>query len=248
MSTDVAMPPVGEPSSKSFLQRFIGVFVSPGETFDDIVRKPDWIAPLVVMTVVAIGGVEIFLNKIGMKPVVDWAVEHSTREPKPTPEQLAPAIRIQTIFAHAGGVIGETLMMLIIAALGLLIVNAILGGKISFKTAFAIPCYANLVTIIRAAIGVVMMLAGGPDHIISNPSNPTPLSLGFFLDPVDTSKRLMSLGSSLDIATFWFMLLLGVGYSRATGGKVKAGSIFGCYLGAWFIWALIKMGLSGLGG
>jgi len=248
MSTDVAMPPVEEAPSKSFLERLVGVFFSPGETFADIARKPDWIAPLALMTVVAIVGIEIFLNKIGLAPVVNWAVEHSSREPKPTPDQLAPAIRIQTIFAHVGGVLGEAIVLLIVAAIGLLIVNAILGGKISFKTAFSIACYANVVTIVRAIIGVVMILAGGPEHIISNPSNPTPLSLGFFFDPLDTSKRLMSLGGSLDLATFWFMALLAIGYSQATGKKVKTGSIFACYLGVWIIWALVKMGAAGLGG
>ncbi len=246
MSTAVAMPPVEEPPAKSFLQRFIGVFVSPGETFADIVRKPDWIAPLALMTVVAITGVEIFLNKIGFAPIVQWAVEHSNREPKPTPEQLAPIIRFQTIAAHVGGVIGESLILLIVALLALLIVNAILGGKISFKTAFAIACYANVVTLVRAITGVVMILAGGPDHIISNPTNPTPLTLGFFLDP-EGSKRLLSLGSSLDIATFWFMGLLGIGYSRATGKSVKTASIFVCYLGAWIIWTLLKMAFAGFG-
>ena len=247
MSTDVAMPPVEEPPSKSFLQRIIGVFFSPGETFADVARKPDWIAPLALMTVVAIIGVEIFLNKIGLAPIVNWAIENSNREPKPTPEQLAPVIRFQTIAAHVGGVVGEAIVLLVVAALGLLIVNAILGGKISFKTAFAIACYANIVTVVRAVIGIVMTLAGGPDHLISNPTNPTPLSLGFFFDPVDTSKRLMSLGSSLDIVTFWFMALLGIGYSQATGKSVKTGSIFACFLGAWVLWTLVKLGLAGFG-
>jgi len=30
---------------KSFLARVIGVFIEPGETFEDIARNPSWISP-----------------------------------------------------------------------------------------------------------------------------------------------------------------------------------------------------------
>src|SRR5205823_7749248 len=36
-----------------------------------------------------------------------------------------------------------------------------------------------------------------------------------------SSKVLFAVAKSFDILTFWFMLLLGIGYSEATGRKVK---------------------------
>jgi len=232
---------------KSLGARLVGVFFSPGETFEDIARKPDWIAPLVLMTIVSIAGMEIFLNKIGVRPIIEWALEHSKNPQTLPPEQLDRAAQIQTLFFHALGVLATPVEALALAGIGLLIVNVILGGKISFKTAFAVACYANVVTIVGAIVGVVMVLAGGPEHIISNPQNPTPLSLGFFLDPLETSKPLLSLGGSIDVMTFWFMGMLGVGYSRAAGGKVKTASVFLIFLAIWIVWVLIKMGLSTLG-
>src|SRR5579859_7223685 len=51
-SAEHAEPP------KSFVERFIGVFISPGETFADIVRKPDFIAPMIVLIVITVAVTE----------------------------------------------------------------------------------------------------------------------------------------------------------------------------------------------
>ena len=37
--------------SKSFVARLVGVFFSPGETFADVARRPDFIIPLLIMVV-----------------------------------------------------------------------------------------------------------------------------------------------------------------------------------------------------
>ncbi len=51
--TMVAPPMPEEPPAGSFLSRFLGVFISPGETFEDIARKPGFIAPLATVFVAA---------------------------------------------------------------------------------------------------------------------------------------------------------------------------------------------------
>src|SRR5437016_3221869 len=67
--TEYAEPP------KSFLERFIGVFISPTETFADIGRKPDFVAPLVVGIVGAVAITETMLAKIGMGRIVRASLE-----------------------------------------------------------------------------------------------------------------------------------------------------------------------------
>ncbi len=136
-------------------------------------------------------------------------------------------------------------MLLVIAALGLLILNAIFGAQLNFAKVFAVTCYANLVGLLGAIMAVTVILFGDPEHF--NPQNPMPSNLGFFLNPVETSKPGMALAGSLDLFTVWFMALLGIGLSEATGRKVKALSIFLCYLGLWLVWVLAKIGLSLLG-
>jgi hypothetical protein len=249
-STVEAAPVENAQPSKSFIERFIGVFISPGETFADIARKPDFIAPLIVSIVLAVAGIEIFLAKIDMSAVVRYSLEHSSRAASMTPEQIDQAAttgaRIQTIVFHFIGFIYPPYICLIGALLGLLIVRAIFGITLRFKTAFAIPAYALLIGVVPSLMGMALVLLGDPEHLISNPQNPIPSTLGFFLNPTGIAKPLMALASSFDIFTVWYIVLLGIGYSAASGKKVSTLTMFFCFFGPWVLWVLAKMGLSTL--
>src|SRR5271157_5357430 len=53
----MATTPVPVPAPQASISpigRIIGVFFSPKATFEDIVRKPSWILPLVISTILAI--------------------------------------------------------------------------------------------------------------------------------------------------------------------------------------------------
>lgn len=244
-SPAVATPVENAEPPKSFIERFIGVFISPGETFADIARKPDFIAPMIVGMVGAVAVTETMLAKIGMERIVRMSMEHSSRASSMTPEQMDQAVsqgaKFGAIFAHIAGVIGLPIFMVIIAALGLLFVNAIFGGQINFGKSLAVACYANLTGVLGGIMAIALILFGDPEHF--NPQSPVPSNLGFFLSP-DTSKPLMVLASALDIFSIWFMILLGIGYSEASGKKVKALTIFLCFFGLRAILLCAQMGLA----
>jgi hypothetical protein len=239
------------PPAKSFFTRLVGVFISPGETFADIAQKPDFIVPLIVVIVLNVAGTEAFLAKIGIEPVIRWAMEHSSRTANMTPEQIQQTITrmvgIQTILAHVASVLWIPFVTLIVALIGWVTVKTIFGAEISFKTAFSVAAYAYLVNIIYVVITGAMIFLGDPAHAISNPQNLGPTSLGFFLNPVDTPKPLLALGGSLEIFTIWYMVLLGLGFSEASHGKAKFVSVFLVFLGLWLVMTLAKMGLATLG-
>lgn len=249
MASPVAAAPVenAEPP-KSFIGRLIGVYISPGETFADIVRRPDFILPLIVSIVLSVVGLEIFLAKVDMNALVRYGLEHSSRTASMPPEQIdqavTTAVKYQAISFHIIGFIYAPFLCLVDALLGLLFVRAIFGITIRFKTSFAVPAYAFLTGIIPSLMSIVLVLFGDPEHLISNPQNPIPSTLGFFLNPVDVSKPLMALASSFDIFTVWYIVLLGIGYSAASGKKVSTLTMFLCFFGPWVVWVLIKMGLS----
>jgi hypothetical protein len=246
MSSPVLTSPAehAEPP-KSFVERFIGVFISPGETFADIARKPDFIAPMIVLVVMTVAVTETMLAKIGMERIVRASMEQSSRASSMTPEQIDQAVSrgasIGAMIAHVSGFIGVPLLLVIIAALGLLFVNAIFGGQMKFDAALSVACYANLPSVLGGIMAVALIFFGDPEHF--NARSPVPSNLGFFLSP-DTSKPLMVLASSLDIFTIWFMILLGVGYSAASGGRVKALTIFLCFFGLRAVLLLVQMGLA----
>ena len=249
MSTDVAMPPIAEPPSKSFLERFIGVFVSPGETFADIVRKPDWIAPVVVLIVATVAVMETMLAKIGAAAIVRNSIAQSKQGAQMSADQIQQAVDrgagITAIIMHVTGFLAVPIVLLIIAGIGMLIVSGIFGGSVKFTTALSVTAYANLVSILGALMALALILFGDPEHF--NPQSPVPGNLGFFLDPQSTSKPLMALANSLDVFTLWFMALLGVGFAKAGSSEadrrtLKPTSVFLTFFGLWLILVLIKMG------
>lgn len=234
--------------ARSFWSRWMGVYFSPGDTFQDISRKPDFIFPLLVTVLSAVAITETMLAKVGMERIIRNSIEMSGRAAKMSAEQIQQAVDqgkgIGGILAHVAGVVGAPIYLLIVAAVGLALVNAIFGSPISFKKAFSVACYASLSGFIGALMALAMILFGDLERF--NPDNPSPTNVGFFLNPLETSKPLLTFASSLDLFTIWFVVLLGIGFSQATGGKVKASTIFLVYFGLWMIWVLGKVGLAAI--
>jgi hypothetical protein len=122
----------------------------------------------------------------------------------------------------------------------LLILNPIFGAKTDFKKVFATVCYANLITVLAAVMSVANILFGDPERF--DAQNPVPSNLGFFLNPLEASKPVRALATSIDIFTIWFLILLSIGLSEACNGKVKSRSILMVFGGLWVIWILGKVG------
>jgi hypothetical protein len=245
MGNVIAKPADADTPAQSFPQRLLGVFISPGETFEDVARKPGFWAPLIAIVLGALAVIETMLWKIGLERIVRMQLEQGGQASRMSPDQIDQAVRmgvrIGGITTHVFGILGPPIVLLIIAGLGLLILNPILGAQAKFKTVFSLVCYADLISLLGSLMAVAMILFGDPEQF--NAENPVPSNVGFFLNPHEVSKPLYSLASSADILTIWLLILLGVGLSKATGGKVKPLPIFLLYVGIWLVWVLGKAGL-----
>jgi len=244
MGDAVAMPPEAETPAQSFPERLLGVFISPKDTFADVARKPGFVAPLITLMIAAVAVTEVMLWKIGAERIVRMSMEQSGQASRMSPEQLDQAVstgaKFTGIAMHIGGVLGAPIYLLLLAGLGILILNVIFGARVKFGTVFSLVCYANLVSLLSSLMALAMLLFGDPEHF--NVQNPVPTNLGFFLNATEVSKPLYALASSIDIFPIWIMILLGIGLSEGTGRKVKPTSIFLVYLGFWALWVLIKIG------
>jgi len=246
MGDAVAMPPEAETPALSFPERLMGVFISPGETFEDVARHPGFWAPLITLVVAAVAVTETMLWKIGMERIVRTQLEQSGRASSMTPDQIDQAVRqgakFGGIIAHVAGLVGAPIFLLILAGLGILVVNVIFGARANFKTVFSLVSYANLVSLLGSLMAIAVIFFGDPEQF--NSQNPIPSNVGFFLHPTQVSKPLYALASSADFLTVWMIILLGVGLSKGTGGKVKPTSIILVFVGFWILWILGKVGLA----
>lgn len=250
MGETMIAPPLPEDQpAKSFLSRLFGVFISPGETFEDIARRPGFIAPIVTMVVASCVLVDTMYWKVGIETITRLSLERSAFTSRLTPEQIQQAISDSAGHFQRALILGDVMIivatvlaLLIVAGLGMMIVNAILGGTVKFKTLFSVASYAYLPSLLGVILGLPTILFGGTDNL--DPQNPMPVNLAFFLDYKEVPKALFALAGSVDIVAVWIVVLLGIGMSRATGGKVKALPITLCFVGAWAIWIIGKVGLS----
>jgi hypothetical protein len=232
------------PEPMSFPARLLGVFISPGETFADIARKPDFIAPLILSVMAAVAVTETMLAKIGMERIVRASIQQSSRASTMSADQMEQAVRqgaaVGGVIAHIAGFLGTPIFLLFIAGLGLLILNLILGAPAKFKTTFSVAAYANLPTVIGASMAIALILFGDPEQF--NPRNFIPSNVGFFLSPQGTSKPLYMLASSLDIFTLWVLILLGLGFSEASARKARPRTVFLVFCALWMVWVMGKVG------
>jgi hypothetical protein len=234
-----------EQPSDSFLNRALGIFISPGNTFESIAHKPDFLAPLIASTVASVVLIEAMLGKVGAERIFRQSVEMSGKASQMTPEQIDAAVHRFAMFTAISmrvmGVLGMPILLLIIAAAGLFIVNVIFGASANFKTCFSGASYASMVLIVGVVLGLVMILFGDVEQF--NAENFVPTTVGFFLNPRETSRALYVIASSFDIFRVWFVFLTSLGLSAATGKKVGTTAIFLSYLG---IWILIVLGHAGI--
>ena len=232
--------------SKPFLSRLIGVFIEPGETFEDIARKPDFVAPLILLVLVSMAVVETMLTKIGMERVIRHSLAQSGQAASMGAAQLNEAVHrgtaIAGVIAQISGVLGIPVFMLVVAGLGLVALNGFFGAGVKFKEVFSATCYAYMPSIVGGVMAIAVMIFGDPASF--NPSSPAPTNLAFFLNPLTTSHAVLALASSLDIIILWFLVLLAIGLSRVARNKVKASSIFITFAGAWILLIIVKVGFA----
>ena len=111
--------------------RVVGVFFSPKTTFEDIVRKPGWVLPVVLLTLFSIGVSFAINQRINWREFMAQQIEKSPRAAQLSPEQKQQQIeggaKFTPIVTYIIGACGPILGTLII---GLIMwgVYSLLGG------------------------------------------------------------------------------------------------------------------------
>lgn len=226
--------------------RLFAVFTEPSKTFADIARRPGFWAAMIIMIIVSFVIGEALVRHIGAGQIVRRSLEMSGRASTMSPDQMQQAMaqggKFVGIITPVFGIIVVPIMLLIFAAIGLLLLKVVFGSNATFKTAFSVAAHANLPMFIAGILSLVIIFFGDPSSI--NPQNLVPTNIGFFLSRQAVGGALYSLATSMDVFSFWVMGLLGVGFSAASGGKVRARSMFFGFLVLWLIYVLLRAGLS----
>jgi Yip1 domain len=207
--------------------RLTGVFFSPKATFEDIVRKPSWVAPVVLLTVLSLL-VSVAINqRVNWREFMNQQIEKSPSAANMSAEQkeqrMEGGAKISPIITYVIGVCGPILATLIVTLVMWCGYNLLGGANTNFSTSMGI-----LILYLKP-IGTVDL------------DNPLATNLASIL-PEDSTKWLVALGKSIDLFSFWTLILLAIGFACTNPRKLKGGQAYTIAFSIWAVFALLKVG------
>ncbi|HUE42764.1 MAG TPA: YIP1 family protein [Candidatus Sulfotelmatobacter sp.] len=240
MATSIPAPEASVPVNP--IGRIIGVFTSPKQTFTSIAEKPSWVAPMLLMMVLAIIVGSLLNSKMNWGDYIRHKAEENPRFAAMSDEQkdqaLVGQIKFWKGFSYGVGAVAIPISILIFAAIYMGSFNLFRGAGVRYGQSFAITTHAFLpsaITSILATIILPLKTYGDVD-----PENIVATSLKAYL-PETAPKPLLALGGSVELFWIWCLVLVAIGFAAANPRKVKPGAAFAIVFGLWAIWVLAKV-------
>ena len=239
-TTTIGVPdPAPAPQQKiSNLGRIVGVLFSPKSTFEDIAQRPSWIAPMILMILIAVGlgfslgqradWVQVSKDQIAKNKFASRQIDQLPDDQKARAyEQSAQRSKI---IREVRGFIGWPLLLVIVTGIYFGAFKLLGGIRTNFKTAFTIATFAHLPAALRELLAIPVTFLKDPasidpeNFLASNPAAMLPDLSGWQVVPL----------TALDIFGIWCVILLAIGFSAADPKKVPLGKSFGIVLSVWF--------------
>jgi Yip1 domain len=205
--------------------------------------------PMLAVSLISIVIVALIGQRVGWRQVMERQIANSPRAQQRM-EQISPDQREQIlerqakfagVIAYVGVVAGTAIAEVIVAALLLAAFNVLSGTKIGFSTSLGIVAHSWMPYAITGLLGILILFIKDPTTIDTQnlvASNPGALL------PDGSARWLVSLLTSLDLFTFWVLILLGIGYQATNPKKISFGKAFGTVLAVWLFYVVVKVGLT----
>jgi hypothetical protein len=227
--------------------RIAGVFFEPAKTFEDVARRPSFLAPLLLVILASLVYTGLYSQHVGWERMIRHQTETSSRAAQLSPEQREQQIQVGAkfapIFGYAISLVGVPIGYLVCGAV-LLVMVKIMSATVSFKQVFAVMCYSAIPGLIFVALAIVVMFLKNPDDF--DIKNPLAFNPGALMDPATSSKFLYSLATSLDVFSAWRIILIAVGLKAAAGKTLSFTGALVAVLIPWAIWVLGSASLAGV--
>jgi hypothetical protein len=247
MATTTAVSPAApEPQPQmSAISRVFGVLFSPQKTFEDIVRKPGWVLPIVLLTILSMA-VSFGLNqRMNWREFMSQQIEKSPQGAQLSADQKEQRIEAGAKFAPISTYVFGTLGPLLIALIFALVMwgaYSLLGGaSTNFSTAMAITAHAFMTGLISSPLFLLVIFLKAPGTI--DLDNPVATNLAAFL-PDDSAKWLVALLKSFDVFTFWTLILIAIGFAVTSPKKLKGSKPYVIAFGVWAAYVVCRVGFA----
>jgi hypothetical protein len=250
MVTTAISPAPGEqePEAKiSAMGRVFGVLFSPKATFEDIVRKPSWIVPVVILILLGTGVGVVLSKKVDWSNYVRQQAEKNPQFAQLPEDQKQQRLEISTKIASIStpfiGVIAVPILLLIVTLVYWIGFNVFSGASLPFSRAWAIVCYAYVPSAFASIITMIILSLKRFGDV--DPQRMAATNLAAFLSN-DAAHWLTVLGGFVDIFAIWVLILMSIGFSVANPRKISKGAAYGTVFGLWALFVVIRVGIAAL--
>lgn len=236
-------PTPAEPAPMNAFARLFNVLLEPRATYDDIVRRPGWLTPVLLFTAFNILFTVAFTQRVGWERFMEQQFAKSPRTADMPPEQRARALQqsatVAKYIGYGGAVLGSFIAVALVGGVYLLAFNTIGGAGTNYNTSLAIVAHAYMPNFIGGILAFVILFLKDPADF--DLQNPLGSNVGAFL-PDGAPQWLNSLGQSFDLFVFWILFLLATGFTAANPKKLSLGKSLGIAIGVWAVYVLVKVG------
>jgi hypothetical protein len=239
MSTTMVATPgpdaPAEPRMSAFA-RIAGVFFTPKAAFADVVKKPTWLAPVLLLMVIYMGlsvvlaqrvnWYEATKEQIAKNKFAAGRIDQLSDEEKD--RIFTQGAQRGKVFRYVRGVIGWPLLLLFSSGLYFLAFRLLGGARVNYKTGFALTAFGHLPLGLKELIAIPVTLVKDPSLIDPDnflASNPAAI-IGSDLPLWQTVSL-----SFLDVFGLWVVILMAVAFSVADPRKVPLGKALGIAFG-----------------
>jgi hypothetical protein len=248
MST-TPVPAQEVPAQLSAFKRIFGVFFSPTAAFQDIARKPSWLAPMAILILISIGlsvslgkhadWIEISKDQIAKSKFAARQFDQLSEDQKSHAyEQAAERSRV---IRYVRGVIGWPMLLVIMGSIYLGVFKLIGGGRTNFVTAFAIAVFGHLPVGLKELISIPVVFLKDPASI--DPENFLASNPAAIFSNTLAPWQLVPL-AFLDVFSIWALVLVAIGFSASDPKKLPFGKSLGLVFGVTLVFMFFFTGLA----
>ncbi|HET7108219.1 MAG TPA: YIP1 family protein [Candidatus Acidoferrum sp.] len=239
--------PLAEPQAAiSPIGRIIGVFFSPKTTFEDIVRKPNWLIPMALILLMSLAAIISLNSHFNWRDYVSQQIEKSPRAAQLSAadkeRQVEISAKYSPGFAYVFGLLIPVCGILVIALVLWGAFNVMAGALTGYKTALSIVAHAIVPASVISTVLFITVLFLKPVGMFDL-DNPIATNVAALLSD-DASKWLIALGKNLDLLEFWKLVLLSIGFAAVSPKKLQGGKAFSIVFGIFFVYLVLRVGIA----
>jgi len=201
---------------------------------------------LILIAILSTIYLNAFTQRVGWDSVIRPAIETNQATQSMTAQQREQLIiTYEGFYKYVGylSVVGTLFSVFITAVILMFLFDTMMSAGIGLKRMMAIVAYGFLPLLIQTALSMVVLFLKDPEEF--NLRNPLMFNVGAFMS-TDSPAALRALGSSVDLFSFWIIILLAIGVSAA-GRKVSFGKAFAGIILPWALLVCLKVAAAAAG-